>query len=179
MAQGAQGKKAVPTRVRATYVLWEYTELEADFTMKDGSVISGKIRHDNKTSATLAWELPSSLEEALAAFGKKQWSTMDGSRDKIDFDEFDPSGCSDGKACTYYDEDDQEINQGAVEDVDYGDCEDVLGYESTYGGLNGSGLSEIEIEYSDGQSEFLDVDFDSEDCLARLREALTREASQG
>lgn len=173
MAQGAQGNKAVPTRVRARYdALWEYTEKEATFTMKDGSVISGTIRYDNKTSATLAWELPSSLEEALAAFGKS-WSTMDGSTNDIDFDDLDPSWSSDNKACTYYDENDQVIDEDAVEDVEDDDCEDVLGYESTYG------PSCIQIDYSDGQSVEFDKGKFGEDWLARLREALTREASQG
>ena len=134
--------------------------------MKDGSVISGMIRSDNKTSATLAWELPSSLEQALAAFGKA-WSS-----DDIDFDDLDPSGSSDNKGCRYYDENDQEIDEDAVEDVEDDDCEDVIGYESVYG------PSCIQIDYSDGQSVEFHVGRIGEDWLARVREALTREPPQ-
>ena len=169
MAQGAQGNKAVPTRVRARFDnLWEYTEKEATFTMTDGSVISGMIRNDNKTSVTFAWELPSSLEQALAVFGNQGWSS-----DDVDFDDLDPSGSSDNKACTYYDENDQVIDEDAVEDVEDDDCEDVIGYKSVYG------PSCIQIDYSDGQSVEFDKGKFGEDWLARVREALTREASQG
>ena len=126
-----------PIRCFAFYSVWQNEEENGAFTVEnngESEEIEGYIMWGNKSSGTLIWELPASVDAAIETLGKDDWS--DG---EIEYDDKEGFEDADGKGSEAFD-----VNDNTIEGYDnfQGDgSTEVIGFGSI------GGPSEITITY--------------------------------